>query len=300
MARSNDLYSYSRLSTLDTCPRSYEFRYVGKIPEAFTSVESFVGRTVHETLGWLYAERERSAVPSEDRAVERFDEYWERGFSPQVKVIRREDSFEARQDIGRAMIRRYHGEVYGAETLRVLGIERRLDIDLEGGRRYRGIVDLLAEDDSGELHVIDFKTTARPPAVHGDGQTLQIRSYALAVLRNHEAAAVRVSYRYLANGASHEIHIDRAEAERVAGDLTRRIERAENTTAFPPTPSALCAWCGYRESCDASGFATDETSARNEGADDPCPRCNGTLRQREGRFGPFLGCSNYPTCRFTR
>jgi len=31
-----------------------------------------------------------------------------------------------------------------------------------------------------------------------------------------------------------------------------------------------------------------------------CPRCGGNLRERNGRYGPFLGCSNYPRCRFTR
>lgn len=30
-----------------------------------------------------------------------------------------------------------------------------------------------------------------------------------------------------------------------------------------------------------------------------CPRCGGELRLREGRTGPFFGCSNYPECRFT-
>ena len=29
-----------------------------------------------------------------------------------------------------------------------------------------------------------------------------------------------------------------------------------------------------------------------------CPRCGGLLVQREGQFGSFLGCSNYPKCRF--
>lgn len=33
----------------------------------------------------------------------------------------------------------------------------------------------------------------------------------------------------------------------------------------------------------------------------PCPRagCGGRLRRRNGRYGPFLGCSNYPRCRYT-
>lgn len=31
-----------------------------------------------------------------------------------------------------------------------------------------------------------------------------------------------------------------------------------------------------------------------------CPRCGGELIKRNGRFGPFYGCGNYPRCRYTR
>lgn len=31
-----------------------------------------------------------------------------------------------------------------------------------------------------------------------------------------------------------------------------------------------------------------------------CPRCGGELTKRNGRFGPFYGCSNYPSCRYTK
>lgn len=30
-----------------------------------------------------------------------------------------------------------------------------------------------------------------------------------------------------------------------------------------------------------------------------CPRCNGNLVERVGAYGRFLGCSNYPNCKFT-
>ena len=30
-----------------------------------------------------------------------------------------------------------------------------------------------------------------------------------------------------------------------------------------------------------------------------CPRCQSALVQRNGKNGTFLGCSNYPNCRFT-
>ena len=31
-----------------------------------------------------------------------------------------------------------------------------------------------------------------------------------------------------------------------------------------------------------------------------CPQCGGLLRRKNGRFGSFFGCSNYPQCRFTK
>lgn len=31
-----------------------------------------------------------------------------------------------------------------------------------------------------------------------------------------------------------------------------------------------------------------------------CPRCGGELKKRNGKFGEFFGCSNYPACRFTK
>lgn len=34
--------------------------------------------------------------------------------------------------------------------------------------------------------------------------------------------------------------------------------------------------------------------------DDICPSCGGKLIKREGKYGEFFGCSNYPKCRFTK
>lgn len=31
-----------------------------------------------------------------------------------------------------------------------------------------------------------------------------------------------------------------------------------------------------------------------------CPRCGGELVFRNGKNGPFYGCSNYPKCKFTK
>ncbi len=31
-----------------------------------------------------------------------------------------------------------------------------------------------------------------------------------------------------------------------------------------------------------------------------CPKCGGKLVMREGKYGTFIGCSNFPKCRYTQ
>jgi len=41
-------------------------------------------------------------------------------------------------------------------------------------------------------------------------------------------------------------------------------------------------------------------AVQNAVADGKCPKCAGTLVERHGKYGVFLGCSNFPKCRFTK
>lgn len=40
--------------------------------------------------------------------------------------------------------------------------------------------------------------------------------------------------------------------------------------------------------------------AINAVINDTCPRCGGVLVERRGKYGRFLGCGNYPRCKFTK
>jgi RecB family exonuclease len=180
-----------------------------------------------------------------------------------------------------------------------LGIEDSFEVALGDGSRYTGVIDRLALDPDKTLHVIDYKTTSRPPTVHGEAQRLQIRSYGMGSLMLRGGRKVRLSYQYLRNGAEFTETLDRSSAERTAGALVERIGSVQRATHYPARPSALCGWCGYREECSDSGYA-HRADSTDRGRGSGCPRCGGRLRERQGRFGAFLGCGNYPECRYTR
>jgi DNA topoisomerase-1 len=51
----------------------------------------------------------------------------------------------------------------------------------------------------------------------------------------------------------------------------------------------------------SSGDGSVEPRAQLPGVGDPCPECGqGTLVERRGRFGPFVGCSRYPDCTYVK
>ena len=49
-----------------------------------------------------------------------------------------------------------------------------------------------------------------------------------------------------------------------------------------------------------AGMEAAGSGMHREMAAEVCPRCGGELVKRNGRYGPFYGCGNYPRCRYTR
>ena len=57
------VYSHSRLSSFENCPRQFYYRYVERVPIETESVEAFVGKRVHEVLERLNHFVGRGLVP---------------------------------------------------------------------------------------------------------------------------------------------------------------------------------------------------------------------------------------------
>ncbi len=60
--------------------------------------------------------------------------------------------------------------------------------------------------------------------------------------------------------------------------------------------------CSRYPDCDYTASNEELTFNKSEYAadfdwDQKCPNCGNPMKLRHGRFGPFLGCTNYPTCK---
>lgn len=255
MAPARKPFSHSRLQTLADCPRRYRFRYVEGLKEAFQSIEAFVGTMVHEVVQWAYVEREKAATPDVEQAVDRYRGAWRRRIGPGVRVVvdgREEGQYLAE---GEEMIRRHHATTLAEDRLETIAVEPRIDLSI-GPNGYMGFIDRLARGRDGTLHVIDYKTSRSMPR-DAASAGLQGRSYGVAVLEKHGGAEVGIRYEYLRHGRAIEEMLPRSRAADVTAAIASRIEAAiaaESSGDFPARPGPLCRWCGFRETCDASGF----------------------------------------------
>jgi DNA topoisomerase-1 len=54
--------------------------------------------------------------------------------------------------------------------------------------------------------------------------------------------------------------------------------------------------CKWSQQLDENGDPLPEP----EGTGEKCPNCGSELVAKTGRFGPFVGCSNYPECKYIK
>lgn len=181
-----------------------------------------------------------------------------------------------------------------------------------------GKIDSLLEFEDGSWGILDFKTTQVKPekaALYGR----QLHAYAHAF--EHPAAKPQI-LRGKAPGLSpitklgllcfepSELSLEGGGRHTYRGDV-KWIEIPRDGDAFltfvgetvkllqggtpPPTPG--CNWCEYARTMKAKDF--DGAAAKDDAPAAECPKCGSPMRERNGKYGRFLGCSKYPECRGT-
>jgi len=58
--------------------------------------------------------------------------------------------------------------------------------------------------------------------------------------------------------------------------------------------------CNHTEPLVEKQYDEHEQAIIETETKDPCPKCKGQLEVKQSRFGMFIGCSNYPKCKFTK
>lgn len=256
MTAATEIFSFSRVTTFEQCARRYRYRYVDGVREGFQSIEAFMGQQVHAAVEWMFQEKSAGRVPRTEDVVRQYTAAFDRGHAEArsaLKVIRQGSVVEDYRRSGAEMLADFHRSRFLADQLETVGLERHFVLDVEQGQRFQGFIDRLARDASGTIHIIDYKTSGRPPLRFGGKDGDQLEAYAVAMFAETGGDELVLMLEYLRNGSTQTRRIRRSEAEETSRRLAARIRTATAANVFPPSPGALCDWCGFNDLCEAYG-----------------------------------------------
>ncbi len=244
-----NLFSFSRLKSFHQCRARYRYRYLQGKREAFRSIETALGNVVHEVLEWLYRERDRSASPTLDAALEELARVWQTSVGDDVAVVRVGDTADAALRSGREMIERFHRTVFVNDSSETVALEKRLNLRLDDGLVFTGFADRVGRTAKGRLFVVDYKTSSREGDPSDFSEGLQAPLYATCTLESSGEDEVLAGYHYLRHGTTRWHPVTRERGRELAARFHALVLEANAATDFPASPSALCAWCGFNAIC---------------------------------------------------
>lgn len=247
-----NVFSFSRIKCFHQCPLRYRFRYQQGLKEAFRSIESFLGNTVHDVLEWLYVERDRGSSPDESTMLDRFATAWRDGRDESVAIIRVDDSEESYLKLGREMLVRFFRETFAADRSETVALEQRLSLRLSEAVLLTGFADRVGRTEQGRLFVVDYKTSKNEGNGSEFSEGLQAPIYAACVLGDHGEREALAGYHYLRHGTTRWQQVDGVRAAQVLGRFLDLANQAEAAAEYPARPGILCAWCGFNAQCPAA------------------------------------------------
>jgi putative RecB family exonuclease len=245
-------FSHSKLTTFQQCPQKYKFRYIDEIPPPIRSIELHLGDTVHRALEKLYADATQSQTHSSDELLAFYQQKWDEGYTPQMRIVRSGTTAQTYLECGRQMLLTYHRRFYPFAQSTTLELEEKFLFPVSEQHEIRGIIDRLAKAGDGSLEIHDYKTSRRLPDSAKVGSDTQLALYELALrYRWPEARRVSLIWHYLAFDKEIQITKTAQQLETIKRNTLGLIQRIESTSSFPTHVTALCDWCEYKEICPA-------------------------------------------------
>ncbi|MCH8891175.1 MAG: PD-(D/E)XK nuclease family protein [Myxococcales bacterium] len=246
------IYSHSRLSTFEDCPKRFEYRYVLKIPTETEGIEAFVGKRVHEILERLYQAAQRGQVPSLEKVLYRYHRLFEEGYDAErVRIVREETPVEFYRQSGERCLTAYYRRHYPFDGDETLGIEQRVTFALDEKREYRfqGIIDRLVRARDGAIEIHDYKTSRRASTQKQVDADRQLALYQIGLAEQFSDAPFRLVWHYLQQDRQLTSTRTPEQLNTLREDTMSVVDRITSESDFKPRRSALCDWCEYNDRC---------------------------------------------------
>jgi putative RecB family exonuclease len=247
------VFSNSRLSSWEKCPKQFYYRYVLEIPSDTEGIEAFMGKRVHEVLERLYLFVEDGMVPSLQQVLHRYNAFWDEHYDDKrVVVARKGTPVSQYRRLGERCLEYYYQGHHPFDGDKTLGVEEKVSFDLDGRSEYpfQGFIDRIVETPDGRVEIHDYKTGKFVPAQPQLDKDRQLALYQVGV-RDRFASdrPIRLVWHYLQKQKVCVSERSKEQLEALMKDTIDVIDRVRSDEEYPIRRTRLCDWCEYKDRC---------------------------------------------------
>lgn len=255
------IYSPSRLSCFENCPKQFEFRYVKrvKVPKHDT-IEAFMGKKVHETFEKLFRDLQHTKQNTLEELLDHYTKAWNSKWHDGIVINKEGLTKDHYFELGKKCITNFYEKNKPFKFGKILGIEHKLKIDLNEDGKYKiqGVIDLLVQKDKNHFQIHDYKTYGKLPDQEKIESDPQLAFYQLWVEREFpEAKKIDLIWHYVVFDREGTSHRTKKQLENLRQKLTKLITKIENTKKYNTHVTPLCNYCPFKPICPAWTHAID-------------------------------------------
>ena len=249
--------SYSQINTFINCPHKYKLIYIDQIQSNSESIESYMGKIVHEVLEWMYNEKKSYYIWDliEDEYKKKWSENWHSKIY--IAPIRKKYNKDYFRNLGLECLRNYYKNNSGPNISikNLIGNEIMVNAKI-GNYVFKGIIDRLDENEEFvEIH--DYKT-GKANTRRVMKKDMQLIIYLLAIKDKYPNKKIALNWHFLKKRNKEEQHIriifDEDDILLIKEKIlshANNIKSARKENNFPPNETFLCNWCYLWNNCDA-------------------------------------------------
>jgi len=252
--------SYSSLETFKSCPLKYKFQEIDKI-RAPKSIEQIFGGSIHSALKYMF--ERKPLYPTLNQIIDFFRNIWP-GEEKEEEYLKE----------GMTLLEKFykHNQPW---NFNAVDLESRFEVALEDpktGEKHvlAGIIDRIDKNDDA-YEIIDYKTSRKMPDQRIIDNDFQMSIYHLGLMKRWphlDPNKIKLSFYYLKHGekistsrSAEQLEGTKKYIFKTVGEIAEKIKDNYN---FPPYPSGLCDYCGYRQMCPMWKHLYEKEYAKNK------------------------------------
>ena len=249
-------WSYSSLNLLlNICSLQWMFEKLLKLPRPFTPVSLVMGSAYHRVMEFIALHRLEGRLPMQSETRDLFHTLWDRERQEGPPMEKTEDPPEKLAEQGAGLVAAYLQQVDPRE--RVLEFNQAFAVPVGSSERpLIGEIDAITADATGEVTLVDWKTSARRWPKEQADKSLQPTAYLYAYGQLKPGCTDQFRFDVAVKNKTPVIELNHT--SRTTDDflrLERLVEAADRIVQhelfYPCDQSFACAGCQYAEPCKA-------------------------------------------------